>query len=188
MVELVVVGHEPRQVLGAVLAGLGGEVAELAVAAPPAPAGPGPRDRGAMASSSSGYRLSPSRWKRRTPGLMVDPGGGYSISGSGTPDLGDLLVGFCNRVAAARRSGVSRPLAHERPAQHRHRVGVVQEDRLGAQLVHVVGDGRHHRDGAQRAEDPADPEGLGDGLAQPVALGDLEIDAGWRRSRPPGSR
>ena len=39
-----------------------------------------------------------------------------------------------------------------------------------------MADIQQHRDGAQRAHDPADAQRIGDGLAQAVFLGDFEID------------
>ena len=62
--------------------------------------------------------------------------------------------------------------------QHGHGVGVVQEQSVGAPALHVVGVAFHHRDGAQGAENAADAQGVGDGLAQAVLFGDLKVRDG----------
>ncbi len=46
------------------------------------------------------------------------------------------------------------------------------------QFVEVVADAQHDGDGAEPAEDATDPEGVGDRLAEPVLLRDLEVRAG----------
>jgi hypothetical protein len=63
---------------------------------------------------------------------------------------------------------------------HRHRVGVVEQPGVRAQLTDVRGDARQHREGTQRAEDAADADGVRDGLAQPVLRRDLEVAHGRR--------
>ena len=73
------------------------------------------------------------------------------------------------RIAAALGDG---------PAEHRHRVDVLQQQRVRAQLLHVAADAEQHRDRPQPAHDPADAERVGDRLAQPEPLGDLEVDDG----------
>ena len=60
--------------------------------------------------------------------------------------------------------------------EHRHRVGVVEQPGVGAELGHVGGDALHHRDGAQRAEDAADAQRVADRLPQAVPARDLEVD------------
>ena len=100
---------------------------------------------------------------------------------------GQVSGGARHAVAQARRSGccVARLT---RPAVHRHRVDVVQEDHIRAQLFHVAAHLQQHRDGAQAAHDAADAERVGDRLAQAVALGNLEIHHRRRAdSRRPGS-
>ena len=63
-----------------------------------------------------------------------------------------------------------------RAGDHRHRVDVVEEPRVGADGLHVVGEVEADGDGPQGAEDAADAQRVGDGLAQAVLLGDLEVD------------
>ncbi len=68
--------------------------------------------------------------------------------------------------------------AADRPAVHRHRIDIVEEERIRADLLHILHDVDQNRDRAQTAHDSADPESVGDRLPQPVLLRDLEIDHG----------
>jgi hypothetical protein len=61
------------------------------------------------------------------------------------------------------------------PAQHHHRVGVVQHCRSRAVALHVVGDLQHHRDGAQRSEDARRPARVADVGVDTILLGDLQV-------------
>ena len=63
----------------------------------------------------------------------------------------------------------------DRAAVHRHRVRVVQEPDVGAELFHVGAHRQQHRDGAQPADDAADAERVGDRLAQAELLRHLEV-------------
>ena len=58
---------------------------------------------------------------------------------------------------------------------HGHRVGVVEQPGVGAHRCHVAGDVGEDREGPQAAEDAADPDGVADGLVQPVARRNLEV-------------
>ena len=58
---------------------------------------------------------------------------------------------------------------------HRHRVRVAEEPRVGRDGGHVRRDAVEHGKRAQGAEDATDSEGVTDGLAQAVLLGDVEI-------------
>ena len=64
------------------------------------------------------------------------------------------------------------------PGDHRHGVGVVEEQPLGTPLGHLVGHLDHHGDRAETAHDAADPDRVGDRLPQPVAPRDLEVANG----------
>jgi hypothetical protein len=57
-------------------------------------------------------------------------------------------------------------LRPKRPGVDRHRVDVLQHDRIRADRAHVLGQLPQMRDGAQAAHDAADSQGVGDGLAQ----------------------
>jgi hypothetical protein len=46
----------------------------------------------------------------------------------------------------------------------------------GHSFFHIAAGIQQHRDGAQGAHDAADAQRIGDGLAQAVLLGDLEVD------------
>ena len=55
---------------------------------------------------------------------------------------------------------------------------IVQQPRVGADLLHVLREVQHHRDGAQGAEHAAHAQRIGDGLAQAVLLRNLEVSDG----------
>ena len=63
----------------------------------------------------------------------------------------------------------------DEPAEHRHRVRVVEEPGARAQLGHLTAERQHVIRGPERAEDPTDAEGVGDRLAEAVAGRDLEV-------------
>ncbi len=63
----------------------------------------------------------------------------------------------------------------DRPGVHRHRVDILQHDRVRADRHHVLADRPQMRHRAQGAHDAADPERIGDGVAQAVFLRHLEI-------------
>jgi hypothetical protein len=88
--------------------------------------------------------------------------------------LGELLVGVLHRVAEADHARVGTG-GVERPHEHRHRVRVVEQPRIGAHVVDVARDVKHHRDRAQRPEHAADAERVADRLAHAVAGWDLEV-------------
>ena len=67
----------------------------------------------------------------------------------------------------------------QEPDVHRHRVGVVEQPGVGALGEHVLRQVVQEAEGPQAAEHAADPERVGDGLAQPEAGRDLEV--GQRR-------
>src|SRR5690606_28094228 len=68
------------------------------------------------------------------------------------------------------------------PDVHGHRVRVVEEPRIGADLAHVARDAGEHREGAQRPEDTADACRVADGLAEALAGRQLEVDLGGRNA------
>ena len=76
--------------------------------------------------------------------------------------------------------------AVERPAVGGHRVDIVEQQRVGRQLVHVAAQVEQHRDGAQRAEHAARAERIADALLDAVALRDLDVAARRRPGRPAG--
>jgi hypothetical protein len=77
-------------------------------------------------------------------------------------------------VAESDRARV-RAGVRQRPHQHRHRVRVVEEDGVGTQLAHVLGDGQEDRNRAQGAEDATDAERVADRLPQAEARWDLKV-------------
>ncbi len=64
------------------------------------------------------------------------------------------------------------------PYVHRHRVRVVQEPRIRAELEHVCGDGGEQRERPQRAEDAANTGRVTDRLTESVLGRDFEVGAG----------
>ncbi|OQA87503.1 MAG: hypothetical protein BWY31_00671 [Lentisphaerae bacterium ADurb.Bin242] len=81
-----------------------------------------------------------------------------------------------DRMAEA--DGLDGSSAEHRAGEHRHRIGVVQEPGVRADFLHVVRKVQHDGNRPEGAEDAADAEGVGDGLAQPVFFRDLEVDHG----------
>jgi len=79
-----------------------------------------------------------------------------------------------DRVAQSDRLDAGMP--EHVAGQHRHRVGVVDQEGVGADFLDVAGEIGHDRDGAQRPHDAADPERVGDRLAQAVLFRDFKVD------------
>ena len=110
--------------------------------------------------------------------LMVDPGGQEGDLLLGDPhDVREHGLCVADGMADADDLGARKRFVH-RPGHHRHRVGVVQQPRVGAAALHLVSDTEHHGDGPQAAEDAADAEGVGDGLPHAVPVRDLEVQSG----------
>ena len=80
--------------------------------------------------------------------------------------------------AVAQAHGLDAGVAQHVPGEHGHGIGVVQEQGVRADLLHVPGKVRHDGNGAQGAHDAADAQGVADGLAQAVLLGHLKVDDG----------
>ena len=80
--------------------------------------------------------------------------------------------------AVAQAHGLDPGIAQHVPGEHGHGVGVVQEQGVRANLLHVPGEVRHDGNGAQGAHDAPDAQGVADGLAQAVLLGDFKVDDG----------
>ena len=65
--------------------------------------------------------------------------------------------------------------APQSPATHRHRVGVIKKNRVGAKLLHVARDFQQRRDVAQRAEDAARSQRVADALIHAIFQWDFVI-------------
>ncbi len=89
---------------------------------------------------------------------------------------GELVGGALHAVAQADGPDARGPV--HGAAVDRHRVRVVQEPDVGAELLHLGAHVEHHRDRPEAAHDPADPERVGDGLAQAELLRDFEVGDG----------
>ena len=59
--------------------------------------------------------------------------------------------------------------------EHGHGVGVVDEQCIGTNLLHILGKVQHHRDCPQCPENTADAIGIADSLPQAVLFGNLEV-------------
>jgi len=91
------------------------------------------------------------------------------------PDVaGELLSRALNAMAEA--DVVDRRCAADSPGDDRHWVDVIEQPCIGADLFHIVGNVKEHRDRAQSAHDPADAQRVGNRLAQTVLPGNVEID------------
>jgi hypothetical protein len=66
--------------------------------------------------------------------------------------------------------------ARDRLHVHAHRVRIVQQPRLGAELHHVLAKAREHGERAQRPEQSAGAGRVGDRKVQAVLARDLEVD------------
>ena len=109
------------------------------------------------------------------PGLMVDAGD-FPLIGIVIGHIQPLeQVAGAHLHAVAQTHRLDGGVALHVAGQHSHGVGVVEEPGVGAHLGHIVGEVLHHGDGAQGAEDAADAQGVGDGLAQAVLLGHLKV-------------
>ena len=116
--------------------------------------------------------------------LMVEPGGDEADVVLGNPDeAGQRVVRIADAVAHTDRArGGERRSRPDAPGHHGHWVGVVEQQAVRIELGHLLAHGHHHRDRAEPSHDPADTDRVGDRLAHPVLLGDLEV--GERGSVP----
>ena len=118
------------------------------------------------------------------PGLVIDARAG----------VGDLVQRRADPPAQHLRRplhGVAQPggrderTALDRAAQHRHRVGVVQQHGLGAVALHVADDVHHRVDRAQEAEDADGPRVSPTLVSTPYFLG---ISMSCRQTSVPPAR
>ncbi len=174
--DLVVVAQVPGQVLGAVLGRLGREVAEPPVHVDPhAPAQLGVALDGGVDQRVEVLAVALEAEDER---LVVDAGADErDLVERHAGDLRQLTRRVLHRVAEPDDARRRRARVRD-PAEHRHRVRVVEEPRARADLGHVVADAEHHRRRAQRADDAADAERVADRLAQAVAERHLVVADG----------
>src|SRR4029450_2244640 len=112
------------------------------------------------------------RLEPQVEGEVIDPRGQVVDLVRGQAEVaGQLGGGVLHGVAQA--DGPYRAALGHRPADHRHRVDVVEQQGPGTQLLHVADRVEQDGDRPQAAHDPADPERVGDRLAQAEALGYL---------------
>ncbi|MDG0792698.1 hypothetical protein OMP38_18810 [Cohnella ginsengisoli] len=89
--------------------------------------------------------------------------------------FGDLLVAMLHAVAQADDPDAAG--APDGPRIHRHRVGIVEQQRVRRELPHVLGDVEQHRDRAKREEYAAGAERVADALLDAVLERDLDVVA-----------
>ena len=113
--------------------------------------------------------------KRQDPGYVVDAGGlPRQAAAVDTEVLGRGADRVLRAVAQADVAGLRGAVqCHD---HHGQRVGEVQEPCIGGVVRHRVGDVEHGRDGAQGAGNPANTVSVGNGLADPELLRDVEVD------------
>ena len=125
--------------------------------------------------ADEGDRVLPVPVEFQIVGLMVEPGA----------EIGDLVPGRADESAEhgrrplhgmaepADRHGVGGSL--QSPAEHGHRVGVVQPEGRGTELFDVPEDVEHRVEGAQEAEDGGGAPRVADVDGAAVGLGDRDI-------------
>lgn len=108
-------------------------------------------------------------------GHVVDAGGDVvDVVDVDADIVGELLGGPLDRVTQTDR--LDGGGAGHRPAVHRHRIDIVEEGNVAGDFFHVTAHIEHDGDGAQATHDTADAQGVGNGLAQAVFFGDVEVD------------
>jgi hypothetical protein len=111
-------------------------------------------------------------------GLMVEARGQEAHPVRvGADQVGQEGLRVPDRVAQPVHLAELGPGVH-RPGQHGHRVAVAEQVGVRADLLHVLGQRHHHRDGPQATEDPADAQRVPDRLAHPVPGRDVEVGPG----------
>ena len=132
----------------------------------------------AIRSSSNGIQVLPAALPAQHPALVVH---------AGRP-VGHLVERDADQLAQVVHRPVHRVTQPEHLQLrgdgvqvgdvHGHRVGVVEQPGVRADLRHVPGDLGQHGEGPQAAEDAADPDRVGDRLVEPEAGRDLEVADG----------
>ncbi len=175
-VDLLRRAEEPRQVLGGVLARLGRVGADPLEHLDPHPA----LELRVLPDALAEPRVQVLALVRplEQPRLVVDaccaePG----LLDVEAEESGEVVRGPVDAVAEPERRDVRRDGVRP-PDVHRHRVRVVEQDRVRGDLAHVRGQLGEEREGAEGTEDAADPRRVTDGLVQPVPLRDLEVGPG----------
>ena len=108
------------------------------------------------------------------PGHVVDAGGEEIDLFLRHADVaGDQVHRRLHAVAEADELEPRDPA--QRPAAHGHGVGVVEQERVGAELLHVRGDLEQGGDVPQGAEDAARPQRVADALVDAVLERDLVV-------------
>ena len=108
---------------------------------------------------------------------MVDSGHGVVEFLCRQPQVACQLLGG-DGDAVAEPVGLDLAEFGQSPHVDRHRVGVVEQDCVGALLVHGPADFDEGRHGAQAPHDAADSDGVGDGLLEPVLFWQVEVQHG----------
>ncbi len=130
----------------------------------------------APALAQARVEVSPRVGELEEEGDVIDAGHAVAdLVGGQVEVVGDLGDGVLHRVAEADLPEPREALG-QRPGVDRHRVDVLQERRLAAELGHVLRGGPEMGHGAQGPHDAAHAQRVADGLAPTVRPGDLEVD------------
>jgi len=160
---------EPRDVLGQVFRRLGAEVAEVPqhLVADSVPV------RDVAFRAELRIDVAAAVRELEVEGEVVDPG-------AAVLEPVDAQVGrevarrALDRVAQA--DGADRAGTCRGPAEHRHRVDVLQQHGIRADLLHLAAEVEQDGNRPEAAHDPADPQRVADRLPQAEALRHLEVD------------
>ena len=88
----------------------------------------------------------------------------------------ELLSAYLNAVA--KTYGLYLGVTEHIAGKNSHRVGVVEEPRIGANLLHIARKVLEHVNGTHTSHNSADAESVGNGLSEAVLLGYLKVDDG----------
>ncbi len=91
--------------------------------------------------------------------------------------LGEQVPG-ADLDAVAQTDGTDIGVPLHIAGEHGHRIGVIDEKSVGAELLHVFGKTFQHRNGPQGTENAADSQRICNGLAQPILFGNLKVGNG----------
>ena len=105
---------------------------------------------------------------------MVDPGADVLELAGGEPEVSfELACGALHRMTEADRG--DRAGTRDRPAEHGHRIHVLEEQCLGTEFLHVAAEVEDDGNRPQPAHDSSDPDCVADRLAQPELLRYFEV-------------
>ena len=132
--------------------------------------------------AQTGIGILPVHLEAQEPGHVVDPGAVVAEAIRLDPEIvGQVACRVLDVVAQADHLLRGKGLVNG-PGEDAHRVDVVQQHRIRAELAHVTGQLHHEGNRPQAAEDAADADGVGDGLLQAVFFRNVELRNGRLRA------